>query len=106
MKLDNMFPPKYLRPQDLNKPVRVTISAVTKEKPSGMSKEPEYALWCKGATRPIKLTKATASSIAKVLNSDDTDEWINREVILYTEVTKFNTVGIRARKVEVKDEQQ
>jgi hypothetical protein len=105
MKLDEMFPSRYVKGQDLNgRAVTVTIERIQTERmrPNPQSPELEkFVLYTIEGKKGIVLSKTTATQIARILGSDESDEWIGKKVTLFPEpmtVAGVQRVAIRARK--------
>lgn len=104
MKLNEMFPSKYVKGEDLNGKVwTVTIARITAEtmRPNPQSPEvTKYVLYTQEGKKGIVLSKVLAGQIAKALSSDDTEAWTGRKIGIYGEavnVAGVARVAIRAR---------
>jgi hypothetical protein len=105
MKLNTMFPRKYATGADLNgQTVNVTIESLSVEKLSPHPGQPpmdRFVLYFKNAQKGVILSRTLAEQIASILQSDDTDEWINRTISLYPQqmnVAGKSRIAIRAKK--------
>lgn len=102
MRVDQMFPSKYLKGSDLQGPVIVTIQRVTTEsvyRPNE-GQASAYVLYCVNGSKGIVLSKALAEGIAEALKEPDTDLWAGRKVTLYPQGMKVagrDVTAIRAR---------
>jgi hypothetical protein len=89
MKLGQMFPSRYLRPDDLRGRTVVTIDKVDWQQVRnqyGQSKgEPEvlYTIFFREFPKPMKLKSTNAKTIAKVLGTEETDDWLTRRITIY-----------------------
>lgn len=104
MKLNDMFPSKYVTGADLGgKSYTVTIARVVPEKmrPNAQSPEIEkYVLYTQEGHKGIVLGKPLALQIAQALGSDDTEAWTGKKIIIYPEsvvVAGQQRTAIRAR---------
>jgi hypothetical protein len=104
MKITEMFPSKYVKGEDLGgQAFTVTIAGVAAEKmrPSQASPEVEkYVLYTTEGKKGIILSKTLAQQIARIVASDDTDQWTGKKIKIYPEpqtVAGVPRVAIRAR---------
>jgi hypothetical protein len=105
MKLNEMFPSRYVKGQDLNgRAVTVTIERIQLEGMRPNPKSPElekYVLYTTEGKKGIVLSKTIATQIARILGSDESDEWKGKKVTLFPTpmtVAGVQRVAIRARK--------
>ena len=105
MKLEEMFPSKYIKGQDLQgRPVNVTITRIQPEKMRPNPQSPElqkFVLHTAEGKKGVVLSKTLASQIAEILESDESDDWIGKKVTLFPVpivVAGVQRVAIRARK--------
>jgi len=86
MKVDQLFPTKWLHPEALNgRAVTVTIARVTLEQvhnPTTNKDETKPAVAFRGATKLLLLNKTQALAIARILGSGETDDWAGKRVTL------------------------
>lgn len=120
MQVKDMFPVRYLRGQDMTKPILVELRSVElTELRAGPDKpaEPAYVLYFEdvssGSPQPMRglmhtrgkghalvLRRALADEIMQATGVTDTDEWRGKRVVIYPEqrmVARRNVVSIRAR---------
>lgn len=86
MKVSQMTDSKYLRKEDIEGEVIVTIVKVGQGNVA-MDDQPEEKKWMikfKEFPKPMVLNSTNISLLAK-LCGDDTDEWIGKEVVLYVD---------------------
>lgn len=86
-KISEMVVSKYLKTADVPDPVIVTIRGV---KQVNIAKEDDAAeyKWIIGFhefDKPMVLNSTNLHVAAKVLGSDDTDDWKGKEIILFTD---------------------
>lgn len=106
MKLGDLFPRKYFSGEDLKGQIHnVTITRVTKEQMETRSGKKEIIiLYAKELAKGVTMGKAMAYSIAEILKSDETNDWIGKQVQLYTESVRVagqQKIAVRARPVPV-----
>lgn len=86
MKIEQLFPSRWLHPEALNgRAVTVTIAAVTLEKvhnPQTNKAEQKPAVAFKGATKLLLMNKTQALAIARITGSGETDDWAGKRVTL------------------------
>lgn len=97
MKISEEFPSKYLKASDLKgQEVRVTMSNVEKEK---MGEDTKLALYFKGKEKAMILNKTNSTTISDFYG-DDTADWYDQPVILFSVMTEYQgkaTPGLRVR---------
>ena len=105
MKLDEMFPSRYVSGNDLQgRAVTVTIARVQTESMRPNPKSPElqkFVLYSVEGKKGVVLSKTLASQIAQALESDESDDWTGKQVTLFPKpmtVAGVQRVAIRARK--------
>jgi hypothetical protein len=105
-KVGEMIESKYLKQSDVEQDSIVTIEKVGKANIAREGDEPEYK-WLvrfKEIKKPMVLNSTNIKRLAKACNSDDTDDWAGKQVVLYVDPdVEFagNVVGglrIRAHK--------
>jgi len=103
MKVDQLFPSRWLHPEALNgRAVTVTIQAVTLEEvhnPTTNRKETKPAVAFRGATKLLLLNKTQALAIARITGRDDTDNWPGCRVTLSADVAPNGKQTIRVSPV-------
>ena len=82
MKLNEAFPSNFLKADDLNgKQCTMTIeSAEVEEIGQGNEKASKLVLAFRGAEKKLVCNVTNAKTIAKVLGTDETDDWIGKEI--------------------------
>lgn len=111
MKVSDMFPSKYLRGCDLSGPVTVTIAGIRAERlyRPGKGEVEAWVLFCEKASKGVVLSKTLADQIAAALESEDTDNWPGKPVVLYPEsitVAGRRVLAVRARAVKKEHKQE
>lgn len=97
MKVSQIFSGDYLKAADLQgaEPTVVIATVETKEFDDGN----KLLLTFQGKKKGLVANKTNASRIA-LLYGDETDDWIGKEIVLYTDIVDFQgkpTEAIRVR---------
>ncbi len=102
-KITEMITSKYLKISDVPDPVIVTVRGVKQVNVAQDDSPPEmkWAVKFDEFDRPMILNSTNLHVAAKVLRSDDTDDWIGKEIVLFNdESVSFGgkvTGGLRFR---------
>jgi hypothetical protein len=90
MKIGAAFPSKYIKAADLGgKEFTLQIATVKIEDVGGQNNEEDRpVLYFVGRQKGVVLNRTNATAIAHRYG-DDTDEWANKEVIIYPDTTMF-----------------
>jgi arabinogalactan endo-1,4-beta-galactosidase len=103
MKMNEIYPSKYLKADDLQgREVRVTMQAVELEK---IGDDNKPVLYFKGKDKGVVLNKTNASTIS-VAYGDDTEDWYDQPIILFSVMVDFQgkvAPAIRCRVPTAKD---
>lgn len=105
-KIGEMIESKYLKQSDFPDPLIVTVAKVGKINIAKEGDQPEnkWAVRFQEFPKPMLLNSTNIQLLAKACNSDDTDGWIGKEVIVYTdESVSFGgqvVGGLRIRRQE------
>ena len=103
MKMNDIYPSKYLKADDLNgREVRVTMAHVEMEK---VGEDMKPALYFKGASKAMILNKTNAGTIS-IAYGDDTDDWFDQPLILFSVMVDFQgkvAPAIRCRAPTARD---
>ena len=105
-KIGEMIESKYLKQSDVNDDSVVTIQKVGKANvaPKGEEAEYKWLIRFNEFEKPMVLNSTNIKRLAKACQSEDTDDWIGKQVVLYVDPdVEFagNVVGglrIRAHK--------
>ena len=86
MKIGDMIESKYLKQSDVDEETIVTVQGLKKVNVARDDEDPEYRWTVKFAEfpKPMVLNVTNLKRMAKALG-DDTDDWINGQVILYVD---------------------
>lgn len=105
MKMNEAFPGTYMRAEDLeDQDLTLTIANVAMEEFTDQTtKRPEnkpVISWRQKGAKPLVLNKTNWKAISQVFGTDETDDWEDMSITLYsTEVESFGEtrLGIRVR---------
>lgn len=107
MKLNDLFPSKFVRGEDLGgKSFTVTIARLAAERmrPNAGSPEVEkFVLYTHEGHKGIILSRTLARQITQATGCEDTDQWPGKRIVIYPEgvtVAGAARVAIRARAVD------
>lgn len=105
MKINEMLPSTYLKQSDFNESgFIVTITGIEHKNVARPDEEEElkYILNFKEFDRGMVLNSTNINACAKACESDDTDDWIGKEVIVYVDpnvgFAGKTTGGLRIKK--------
>ena len=102
-KIHEMIESKFLKKEDVDPPLLVTIQRISQENVAMQGADPEmkWAMFFEELDKPMVLNSTNLHLCAKACNSDDTDEWLGKKVVLYNDPNvSFGgklTGGIRIR---------
>jgi hypothetical protein len=103
MKMSEEFPSKWLKASDLGgREVRVIMANVEREK---IGDDTKPVLYFKGKEKGVVLNKTNANVLSDFYG-DDTDDWFDQPIILFSVMTEFqgkSTPGLRVRIPTAKD---
>lgn len=106
MKVNDMFPSRFLTGEDLaGKTCQVTIAQVKAEQmrdPQSRETVTKWVLYFSESKsgRGLVLNKTLAGQIAKALTADDTEAWTGKKIAIYPEAVNVGgvaRVAIRAK---------
>lgn len=101
--IDQMFPSKYMKASDL--PEETVVPFVIEEvrvEEIGREKQSKPVIYLKGQDKGFVANKTNCNSIAKVLGSRDTDDWIGKTIKLYSTEVQFGDEMVESIRVSVK----
>lgn len=103
MNIDTAFPSKYMKASDLPEETVVpfTIDSVQVEE-IGREKQSKPVIYFKGQEKGFVANKTNCNSIAKVLGSRDTEDWIGKTIKLYSTEVQFGDEMVESIRVSVK----
>lgn len=88
MKTSELKQSKYMKKEDCGDDgILVTIKALKQENvaPDNKPEELKWILYFQGDHKPLVLNGTNAKLIEKALGSDETDDWVGREVVLFND---------------------
>lgn len=98
--INDAFPSNYLKASDLGgQQPTVTISAV-KFEAVGREKEMKPILYFTGKEKGMVLNKTNAKTIAHLVGSFETDEWVGFRVRLYSAHVEFQGDTVEAIRIK------
>lgn len=103
------FPSKYVKAGDLHGSEKIVTIKGVKTEEVGRGRERKLVVYFKGAEKGLVLNKTNATRIAKLVGSEDTDDWTGKQVKLFATETEFGgeTVDcIRIKSASAKPEPQ
>ena len=84
-KINEMLPSRFLKKEDVPAPVLVTISAITHEQVDKDTDEWKWSMHFAEFEKPLALNSTNIQVAGIACGSDDTDDWINKKIVLYTD---------------------
>jgi hypothetical protein len=103
-KISEMKESKFLKKDDVGAGVLVTFSSFVKKDVAAEGAPPEFK-WCatfRELEKPLVMNITNAQICEQVFGSDDTDDWIGKQIVLYVDpnVSYGGKIvgGIRMRK--------
>lgn len=96
MKLDELYPSRWLKASDVSRPVLATIKNVTIEEVSDGEEKPVINFL--GDLKSMVLNRTNSASIA-ALYGDDTDAWTGKQVVLFSTKVQFQSKLVDAIRV-------
>ena len=98
MRISGAFPGNYLKAADLqSQDVKVVMDRIVIEEIGG---EHKPVIYFQGHERGLVCNKTNANNIAMAYG-DETDDWIGKEVILYTAMVDYQGRSVEAIRVRV-----
>lgn len=96
MELESVFPSKYIKAKDLKgQDVPVVIDRADIEK---IGEDTKLVLYFRGKEKGLVTNRTNADRIAHLYGTN-TDDWIGREIILYTDMVNFQNRVVEAIRV-------
>lgn len=83
----DMLESKYLKQADVPEPIIVTVHRIGKVNiaKEGDPQEEKWAVRFREFQKPMLLNSTNIKLLEKACGSDNTDDWANKEVVLYTD---------------------
>lgn len=103
-KTSEMRESKFLKKEDVGRGMQLTITGCIQKNVAKEGAEPEHK-WCltfKEEDKPLVLNSTNIQLVEQICGSDDTDYWVGKRIVAYTDPTiSFGgkvVGGIRVRK--------
>lgn len=87
MKANALIPSKFLKKEDVDPPKLVTVKAL-RQANVAMDDQPEEMKWTilfKELDKPMVLNSTNIQLLTKALGTDETDEWVGKQVVVYND---------------------
>lgn len=108
MKVHEMMESKFLKKEDVGNGMLMTVAGVEQRNVAKQGAEPEEK-WClvfEESDKPCVMNSTNLQLAMRIMGSDDTDDWIGKKIVLYTDpnVSYGGKIvgGIRVRAPKVK----
>ena len=108
MHIDELKNSRFLKKEDCDPQIRVTVDRVDKRNVAELGEKPEFK-WClffRDGIKPMVLNSTNGQLIARIFGSKNSDDWIGKEIEIYHDpnVTFGGELvgGIRVRKAPQK----
>lgn len=99
MKIGEAFPSKYLKAADLQgRRVNVTIDSV--EMQNIGDDTDKLVIYFKGKEKGFVCNRTNANMIAEICQSEETDDWAGKQILLYTAKVDFQGRRVDAIRVD------
>lgn len=104
MHISRLRDSRFLKKEDCDPPITVTIKTLTEENVAMEGQNPDYrwALHFDELDKPMILNSTNGQSVAEITGSEETDEWSGQKVMLYMDPSVMfggkKMGGIRIRK--------
>lgn len=87
MNINQMMPSKYLKKDDVPQPALVTIRKFSHENVAqqDQAEEKKWVLHFDEFDRGLVMNSTNLQLAAVALGSDETDEWVGRQIVLYSD---------------------
>ncbi len=98
VRLNSLFPSRYLKADDFPRPVLVTIKRVDEELLNDGRSKP--AVFFEELQKGLILNITNGKNIAALIGSDETQDWPGHQIVLYRDIVQFqgrSTPGVRVQ---------
>lgn len=103
MRTSEAFPSDYLKASDINETLNVTIESVEMvEIGQGRDKESKLLIKFVGQDKGLICNKTNAGTIEKITGTDETDEWVGKNITLCAREVEFQGDMVMAIRVSLK----
>lgn len=85
MHISSLKNSNFLKKEDCDPPILVTISSVSQENVAkeGAPAEMKWCLHLEEAEKPMVLNSTNGQLIAKITGSEETEDWTGKQIVLY-----------------------
>lgn len=86
-RISEMVESKFLKKEDVGQGALLVVTAIVQHNVAMQGAEPEMK-WCmefKGTDKPLVLNTTNMRIMEQIVGSDNTDDWIGKSVVLYTD---------------------
>jgi hypothetical protein len=99
--INEAFPSKYLKPADIGDGQPTVVIKTVEFEAVGQDKEIRPVVYFVGKDKGMVLNKTNATTIATLTGSDETEEWPDFRIRLYSTTTQFqgktvDTIRVKA----------
>ncbi len=86
-KISEMLESKFLKKEDVGSGMLLTVVSVTQKNVAKEGADPEmkWAMAFEESDKPMVLNSTNIQLCQQIFQSDDTDHWIGKRVVLYTD---------------------
>lgn len=103
MKIGDAFPSKYMKAEDLDEDLTLTIKSVEMEEiGQGADKSTKPVIYFKGLEKGFVANKTNCTTISNILGTDDTDEWEGQRITLRAAEVEFQGKMVMSIRVSLK----
>lgn len=87
MHINQLKESKFLKKEDCNPPILVTIKHLTQENMAmeGDPAEMKWCIWFNESSKPMSLNSVNSQLIAQITRSEETDDWPGHKIVLYND---------------------
>lgn len=87
MKATTMIPSRFLKKEDVEPRRLVTITKLTEENvaPENQAAEVKWVMHFRELSKPLVLNSTNINACVQALGTDETDDWIGKQVVLYND---------------------
>lgn len=110
MHINQLKDSKFLKKEDCNPPILVTIKKLTQENMAmeGDPAEMKWCVWFNECPKPMGLNSTNAQLISQIVKSEETDDWPGHKIVLYNDPSVsyggklIGGIRVRAPKTQAK----
>lgn len=98
MKVKDIYPSRFLKADDVEPPLILTIRSHTFED-IGVEKERKFILYFSETDKVLVVNKTNLNSIEMILGTDETDQWIGKTIELFKDHVQMGAEIVAAIRV-------